>query len=105
MSNSTGDIIENLPIKKNSASEEDLILANSIFKEENNLMIKKIILSLGDVFILGGIFLLFQNPYIDTIIKKIVNIPESWIFLSLLKTLIFMILYFFINNLKLIKKN
>ena len=93
-----GDIIENLPSDYSVPSHNELRLVDSLFQKQQNT-IEKIVHNSKDVIIIGLLFFIFSLPQIDGLIKKIVPITTSSSYILLgVKTLLFMFVYFLLNN-------
>ena len=67
---------------------------------------KKIFMNTKDVFLLGILFIIFSLPQVDSLIRRFVPVADkSSIIMVLIKTCLFMIVYYVIKNLYLVRKN
>jgi hypothetical protein len=100
----SADMIQNLPVDKTAATQDELKLAHAIFQEKST-MFKKIVSAFSDILIIGFLFLIFQIPYGDVAIKRFIPIANSsWIMLALVKSGFFMLFYFILKNIYLVRK-
>lgn len=103
MQNSTndikGDIIQNLPIDQTTPSHNEIKIVDTLFKEKKKF-IDKFLSNTKDLLILFILFILFSLEQINIILKKFIPITRtSPYFLIVIKSLIFVFIYFLINNL------
>jgi hypothetical protein len=102
--NTLADNLQYLPTNKLSPSPTDLHLTDQIFGPETTFTTKFI--SEGkESIIIGLLFIIFSLPQIDELIKKILPIARNSVyFLILIKSLLFMIIFWLIKNFYLSKK-
>ena len=102
--NALADNLQYLPTNKLSPSPTDLHLTDQIFGPETTLTTKFI--SEGkESIIIGLLFIIFSLPQIDELIKKILPIARNSVyFLILIKSLLFIIIFWLIKNFYLSKK-
>lgn len=97
------DLIENLPTDKNTISQTEADIVNTLFKKK--AMIDIVLSSSKEVLLAGILFVVISVPQIDEFVKKFIPIANnSQYILLFLKSLIFMILFFVIKNLYLARK-
>jgi ABC-type transport system involved in multi-copper enzyme maturation permease subunit len=99
-----GDLISSLPIASQQHSEDQLKVANMIFKE-NPSALNTLGNELKDGVIISILFIIFSSPQVDDIIKK--NIPNSNnMFVQYgVKCLAIIILYYILKNFQFSRKN
>jgi hypothetical protein len=104
MNSVNGDLINSLPTDQSEPSNNEIFLADKLFKEHQS-MIHKVLSQTKDVLFVGVLFVLFSLPQLDTFLQKVVPVTKtSWFFLIGVKTAIFVLIYFVIKNLYLIRK-
>ena len=99
-----GDLISSLPVAKQSHTDDQLKVANMIFKE-NPSMISTLARELKDGIIISFLFIVFSSPQVDELIKK--NIPNSNNMFVLLgvKCVAIVILFYIFKNFHFSRKN
>lgn len=100
-----GDIITSLPLATNTQPTlNELKILDTLFKEHSRDL-SLIFNEFKDLFIIGLIFVILNTPQTDNLIKKIFPISNNSIYIFLLiKTLIFLILYWTYKNFLLYRK-
>jgi hypothetical protein len=99
-----GDLIEQLPSDQTIPSHNEIRMVDSIFNEKISLM-DKVLRQTKDILILGIFFIIFSLPQVDELIKKCITISDkSPYILILIKSCFFMLSYFIIQNLYLVRK-
>tara|TARA_B100001540_G_C15473977_1_gene491477 strand:- start:229 stop:543 length:315 start_codon:yes stop_codon:yes gene_type:complete len=97
------DNIEDLPTDEKSPDVNELYLVNTLFTNNNDSA--QLFNGLQDTVLSGFLFLLLTMPFINNLIKNVFKFTKnSFVLFILLKSFIFMILYFIIVNFALIKK-
>ena len=97
------DNIEDLPTDEKNPDVNELYLVNTLFTNNNDSAL--LFNGLKDTVLSGFLFLLLTMPFINNLIKNVFKFTKnSFILFILLKSIIFMILYFIIVNFSLIKK-
>ena len=97
------DNIEDLPTDEKTPDVNELYLVNTLFTNNNDSA--QLFNGLQDTVLSGFLFLLLTMPFINNLIKNIFKFTKnSFVLFILLKSFIFMILYFIIVNFALIKK-
>jgi hypothetical protein len=98
------DIIDNLPTDRDLPSHQEIQILDSLFKEKYDTM-TKILSGTKDVIIIGLVFLIFNLPQIDEIIKKFFPASVNSVYILVgIRVFLFMLCYFIIKNLYLVKK-
>lgn len=97
------DNIDSLPTDKNKPSEGEIQLVNTLFKEQST--VQKILEGTKDILIIGLLFVGFSLPQMDDVVKKIIPSTQSSPYILLLtKAIIFMLVFFIVKNLYLVRK-
>jgi hypothetical protein len=97
------DSIDNLPYDQTPLSENEMRIANTLFKEEQNTM-DKLLLGSKDVILVAVILILFSLPQVDEIIVKFIPpVSKSPYIKVAVKTVIFSLLYFSMKNVYLVR--
>ena len=95
------DSIYSLPTDDIPNKPYELQIIDNIFKQENVKQVKSVVSVLKDVLIAGMLFLVLSLPFIS---EKL-NYSTNAFYNLLLKTAIFVFLFFIITNYYLIKTN
>jgi hypothetical protein len=99
-----GDIIDNLPSDQTVPSHNEIRIVDTLFKKQKGV-ISKILQSSKDILLVGLLFLILSLPVIDGFIQRFFPITmTSPYFLVGIKAVIFMIIFFILNNLNLVRK-
>jgi hypothetical protein len=99
-----GDYIDKLPLDNIMPSHEEIKLVDTLFKEQQTTF-NKIFINLKDVLILGLLFVAFSVPQLDSVVMKILPCTEKSPYLLIgAKALLFMLVYFVIKNVYLVRK-
>lgn len=102
--NIQGDIIQDLPTDSSVPSHNEVQVINQLFKE-NQSKLEEFFTKSKDLVILGILYVLFSLDYTDELIKKFILPSNNSSFILIgIKTLLFIVLYFFISNFYLAKK-
>lgn len=100
-----GDLLAELPSDQNMPSNEEIHLVDSLFKRHKGVIILMLD-GMKDILIIGLLFLIFSLPQCDSLIKKFIPSTNNSIYILLLiKTLIFMVIFFLIKNFYLARKH
>jgi hypothetical protein len=92
------DSIDNLPYDQTPLSDNEMRIANTLFKEEQNMM-DKLLLGSKDVILVAIILVLFSLPQLDEIIEKFIPPVSKSPYIKVgVKTLLFSLLYFIMKN-------
>ena len=98
------DVIENLPVDQSIPSHNELRIVDTLFKQKMTFM-QRLFASTKDILLLGILFIIFSLPQVDSLLRKFIPIAErSSIVLVLIKTCLFMIIYYVIKNMYLVRK-
>lgn len=98
-----GDYIQNLPTDNHPVKPQELQIVENFFKPENKQNVRTIINVLKDSLIAGVLFFLLSTPFANNILQNFYS--ENSYYSILLKTSIFIFLFFIISNLYLIRLN
>ena len=100
-----GDLVTQLPIDETIPTHDELRVVDSLFKQKKG-MVDRILENTKDVLIVGILFAIFSIPTIDNIVKKFCKSAETSVYiLILIKTLLFMFVFFLLKNFYLVRKN
>lgn len=102
--NILSDPIESLPVDSNPPSHDEIQLIDTIF-EKHQTTFERILKSAKDVLLIGSLFILFSIPQIDGYIRKFIRAAESPYLLIVIKAVMFMVIYYAIKNLYLVRTN
>lgn len=98
-----GDLIDTLPQDDINVSIEEQKIADVLFKKQQTAF-NKILNKTSDVILAGFIFVLFLLPQVDIILMKIFPSTSTSIYiLGMIKTLMFMLLFFTLKNIYLVR--
>jgi hypothetical protein len=98
------DDINVLPFDQSNPTDTEMQIANSLFKE-NYSNVEKIMFGLKDVFVIGILFFVFSLPQLDEMIKGFYPYTATSVYaLMFAKAILFMVAYFVIKNMYLVKK-
>jgi hypothetical protein len=98
-----GDIIEQLPSDHSPPSHDEIRILDSLFKEQQGI-VNKLLSEFKNIIIMGILFVIFSLPTLDDLIIKFINIASTskYILVSI-KALLFMVSYFVLQNLYLVR--
>ncbi len=100
------DIIDDLPTDHTVPSHSEINIVNNLFKENKSGMYR-ILHELKTAILIGVLFIIFSIPHVDDLIKRI--IPSSYAgsiyILLLVKAILLVIVFYFINNFYIMKTN
>lgn len=95
----SADHIDQLPTDNSVPNRTEIRLLNTFFKEKANT-INKVFTELKGAVLAGLLFAILSLPLTDRLVKSVVkSTEENLYFLILTKTLIFVVLYYVIKNL------
>lgn len=93
----SSELLSQLPTDKSQLSSKDLEILNTFFKNQQKVV--NLFTEFKDIFIAGIIFLILNLPFVDGIIKGLISCTaKSSIIFLIVKTGIFVLLLFVINN-------
>ncbi len=99
----SADSIESLPTDKNVPSNSEMQIMDTLFQKK--AIFDVVLNATKEVLIAGFLFILLSFPQVDEYVKKFIPITNtSPYFLLGAKCLIFMILFFVIKNMYLVRK-
>ena len=100
------DIIDELPTDHTVPSHNEIKIVNNLFKQNKNGMYR-ILDELKTALIIGVLFIIFSIPQVDDLIKRV--IPSSYAgsiyILLLVKAILLVVVFYFINNFYIMKNN
>lgn len=100
-----GDLIDQLPTDKLDPSPNEIQLANNLFKVQKNF-VSKMAGELKGIVIMLVLFIVISLEHVDKLFYKFLPMTEkSPYILLLLKGLVFVIVYYFIRNMYLIRRS
>lgn len=98
------DRLDILPTDQNNPTHSEIQIIDTLFKQKHKT-IRKILEGTQDILIAGVLFIILSLPQIDQIIKNAIPMTaNSDTILLGIKSLCFMILFFIIRNLYLVRK-
>jgi hypothetical protein len=100
--NYSSDIIGDLPTDETVLTHSEIEIFDKLFKNEND--VKKILNELQDTILVGILFGIFSLEILNNIIYKYIPVTKKSIYLLIfVKSLMVMVLYYFLKNMYLIK--
>lgn len=97
------DNIDTLPVDKLPLTESETYIADTLFKNHNN--IKIFMTGAKDVIMVGLLYILFCLPNVEEYVRKLVPSTGTSVYIMVfVKALLFMLLYFVLQNLHLVRK-
>jgi len=101
----SGDSIDGLPTDESVPSHDEVKIVETLFNEKNNSFFSRLFNGLKEFVVLLALFVLFNIPQISSLFNNLVkSISVNPYILVVLKGIVFVVVYFLINNLYLIKK-
>ena len=98
------DRLDILPTDQNNPTHSELQIVDTLFKQKHKT-IRKMLEGTQDILIAGILFFILSLPQIDQLIKNLIpTTANSDIILLGAKSLVFMILFFILRNLYLVRK-
>lgn len=95
---SLGDQISLLPVDKMPSTPEEIQLVNHLFKQ-NHSTFSLIFQEAKDSIIVGILVIIFCNPYVESIIQKLLPFTQSSVyFLLTIKAILAGILYWLVRH-------
>lgn len=99
-----GDYIKNLPTDATVATVNEMNVINSLFQQQKKTL-KTVFIGIKDIIIAGVIFFVMTLPFVNGLLGGCINfVNTSPLVMSIIKTVIFMVLFFFVQNIMLVKK-
>lgn len=100
------DYLRKLPVDQTLPNSSELEIVNYIFgKDGKHKVAKNIVWEFKDAILGGIIFFLLSISYMDTIIKKIIPTTNNYILLLIIKTILFILIFWILKNIFLVKKS
>jgi hypothetical protein len=100
----SSDLIDDLPADQTLPSNNELQLANALFRDKQRSF-NQIVNNSKDVLIVGVLFILFSLPQTNELLIRLVPSSASSVHTQLfLKTLACMLVFFLLKNSYLVKK-
>jgi hypothetical protein len=97
------DSIESLPTDKNALSHSEMQIMDTLFQKK--ALFDTILNATKEVLIAGILFIILSLPQVDEQIKKFVPSTNTSPYILLgVKCLIFMVLFFVVKNMYLVRK-
>lgn len=101
---SMGDQIQGLPVDQTVPSHNEIQIMDTLFKQKHGV-VNKIMAGSKDMLLAGFLFMLFNIPQIDDMIRKLIpTTATSPYILILVKTILFVVTYFIIKNIYTVRK-
>ena len=97
------DIIEDLPSDDTILTNNEVEVFNKLFKNDDDF--KKIFLELRDTLLVGILFIIFSLEPINQLFHKYIpSTKNSHYMLIFIKSLMVMLIFFFLKNMYLVRK-
>jgi hypothetical protein len=92
------DPIRSLPTDKSNPNHEELTIVNTLFQEHSE-GISKIANEMKDAIVAGILFMIFSLPQIDNLLRSVLSFTQnSPIILTVVKGLLFTLVFYFVMN-------
>ena len=101
---SAGDNIDTLPTDQSVPSHSEIQMVETYFKKKLTT-VQKILSGAKEFVFLLILFIVFSLPQVDSILRKIISAAESPYILVAIKGVLFVVVYFIIKNLYLVRKS
>ena len=98
-----GDLIQNLPLEKTQYTENQMKIANIVFKE-NQSALKAIASELRDAVVISILFVIFSSSQLDAFIVKTIPNSNNIFVMYGVKCIIIIILFYILKNFQLSRK-
>lgn len=97
------DTIDQLPYDQSPLTESEMRIADTLFKEEQNIL-NKFLSNSKDVMLVATLYIIFSLPQLDEVIVKFIpKVKTSNYIMIGVKTLIFSMLFFVMKNIYLVR--
>jgi hypothetical protein len=100
---SAGDSIGNLPTDQTVPSHNEIQMVETLFKQKHTT-VQKLLSGAKEFVLLLILFIIFSIPQLDSLLGKVISIGESPYTAIAVKGILFVITYFIIKNLYLVRK-
>lgn len=98
------DYIEQLPMDETIPTQHEVKVLDRFFNQKAPLL-KRIFQEVKDAIVIGLIFILFNLPFVDNMIKSVVKSSENSIYIFMgIKTLLFIVVFYLVKNLWIVRK-
>lgn len=99
-----GDFIKTLPTDTTMSSANELNIVNTLFEQQKK-QVKQIFSGVKDVVIAGILFFIMSLPFVNNLLGSCLNfVNTSPLLATVIKTVVFMVLFFFAQNFILSRK-
>ena len=98
-----GDLIQNLPLEKTEYTENQMKIANIVFKQ-NQSTLSAIGCELKEGVILSILFIIFSSPQLDAFIVKTLPNSNNMFVMYGVKCIAIIILFYILKNFQLSRK-
>lgn len=98
-----GDLIVDLPTDKTMPSHEEIRIIDAMFQKNKGIM-EKIAIDAKDAIVLGILFAIMSAPPVTDFLTKFFPSMGSPYMSILIRSIIFMLLYYVLKNLYLVRK-
>jgi hypothetical protein len=100
------DKLASLPVDGTPLNHNEISLMNQLFENKNSQVINQALAGVKDILLASIVFFAVSLPFLDEIIKRIFpSTGNSLYIMALVKTVIFAIIFFALNNFYLARKN
>ena len=99
-----GDSINVLPTDQTTPTHNEIQIVDTLFKQKQGT-VTKLLKGAKEFVLLFLLFIAFSLPQIDSVLRKIVPDTDSPYILVGVKGVLFVVIYFLIKNLYLVRKN
>lgn len=101
--NTVGDSIDKLPVDDIPPTQEEILLADTIFKKHSSTM-DRLAKEFKDLFIIGALYVVLSLTVVDNLIKRIPIASKSVYVLIGIKACLIMFLFWIIKNFSMSKR-
>jgi hypothetical protein len=101
---SLGDLIGDLPVDQTIPTHNEIQVIDKLFVKQKTVF-NKILESSKDLLLMGLFFIIFSLPQIDSLIKSLIPMTNNSYYILLgVKALLFMLTYYIVSNIYLVRK-
>lgn len=100
---SSGDAIESLPTDQTVPSHNEIQMVETLFKQKHTT-VQKLLAGAKESVILLILYVIFALPFVDNMLGKFVDISQTPYLLIGVKAVLFVVAYFLITNMYLVRK-
>lgn len=99
-----GDFIKTLPTDTTVSTANELNIINTLFEQQKK-QVTKIFSGVKDIVIAGVLFFVLSLPFVNNLLGNCLNfIHTSPLLATIVKSIVFMVLFFFAQNFILSRK-